>query len=101
MLTAFVYFSNGQSEEYCDADSCSESVENEEIHVMITFYNARANAKLIKTFTTTVHSLLYHASIPLAVHIIGDDSSQKLAAEIMSESNVKNRTYRVSTSKLA
>ena len=95
ILTALVYYSHGKENEYCDAESCGDTSANE-IHVMITFYNAKANTKLIRTFTTTVHSLLYYSSVPLAIHIIGDDSSQKLAAEIISEKNERNRTYRVS-----
>ena len=114
---------NGDPEEgYCDADSCGPSNEEpalkpegnddvyvdnehedetkgerlpEEINVMITFYNAVKKPKLISTFTTTVKSLLHHATVPLAIHIIGDPESQKLAADIVSENNDGNKKYRV------
>ena len=63
---------------------------------MITFYNAKSNPKLIKTFTTTVNSLLHHSSVPLAIHIIGDESSQNLAADIISKEYEENKHFRVS-----
>ena len=70
---------------------------DDEIHVIITFTNAANNIAFHDKFRLTVSSLLQHASVPLAIHIIGDPESQELAEKIVREStkNMKRR-YRVS-----
>ena len=96
------------SEGQCDSESCQDDEELfekvggdvsnpsvEEINVVITFYNAISNQKLIKTFTKTVSSLLEHTSVPIAIHILGDKQSQDLAVEILSENN-HGKKFRVS-----
>ena len=98
IIVIFIFCCVSQSidNDFCDADSCSEPSNLNEINVMITFYNAKSNPKLIKTFTTTVNSLLHHSSVPLAIHIIGDESSQNLAADIISKEYEENKHFRVS-----
>ena len=77
----------------------SENIEDDEINVIITFTNAQRNQKLQRKFQLTVSSMLQHASVPLAIHVIGDPESQKLAAGILEqvETGVK---YRVSKRRL-
>ena len=94
---------------YCSADGCDSesqlhsetSLDSDinhpptEINVVITFYNAVSNLKLIKTFTKTVSSMLDYSSVPLAIHILGDNDSQKLASKIVSENCSDKKKYRV------
>lgn len=77
------------------SESPSQSAPVDEISVMITFYNAIHNIKLQKTFTVTVSSLLKHASVPLVLYIIGDEQSQDLASNIISQHS-QNKSYSVS-----
>ena len=67
----------------------------EHVNIVITFYNAVSNHKLIQTFTVTVKSLLEHASVPLVIHILGDKKSQDLATRIIQENSGTNHMYKV------
>ena len=51
---------------------------------------------LQEKFTLTITSLLEHTSIPLAIHIIGEDKSQEIALSILKKNapNAKDK-YRV------
>ncbi|XP_046335690.2 xyloside xylosyltransferase 1-like [Haliotis rufescens] len=66
----------------------------DEINVIITFTNAQSSPSLQRKFTVTVTSMLAATSAPVALHILGDIESQKLAASIMKE-NVKSTNYRM------
>ncbi|XP_067658696.1 xyloside xylosyltransferase 1-like isoform X1 [Haliotis asinina] len=66
----------------------------EEINVIITFTNAHSSPSLQRKFTVTVTTMLAATSAPLALHILGDMESQKLAASIIKE-NVKSDNYRI------
>ena len=94
----------GESNEFCQGPECkpkvAESVKEEksenvnkpdanssqqqpEINVMITFTKAAGNVPFHRKFELTVTSLLRHASVPVALHILGDPESQKIASEII------------------
>ena len=100
-------FFKSKDTEVCESENCDKDGESESsipppvdgdtphINIMITFYNAESNHKLIKTFTVTIRSLLQHTSVPLVIHIIGDRKSQDLAAKIIQENNDYNKTYKV------
>ena len=71
----------------------------ETINLIITFTNADSNSRLQEKFTLTVSSLLQHASVPIAIHVIGDDKSQTIAADILRKSaHHATSTYSVSIS---
>ena len=114
--TSFFNTDNADRKDVCDGDKCdgnakskvdkhtnaaseSDSATDDEINVIITFTNAANKWAFHDKFRLTVSSLLQHASIPLAIHIIGDPESQDLAEKIIAESteNMKRR-YRVSSS---
>ena len=61
----------------------------EEIDIIITFTNAANNWNLREKFEGTVSTMLNFSSINLAVHIIGDAASQKIAAELMQKASEK------------
>ena len=106
LLLAFVqysrstdsYFASSGDTEKCDSEteSCQMGPQ-EEINVIITFTNAKSNHNLQRKFGITGKSILQHSSVPLAIYIIGDPESQKLAAKILEENSKGCRTtYRVS-----
>jgi hypothetical protein len=53
---------------------------------------------LQQQFKLTVVSLFKHASLPLNIHIIGEDASQKLAEELLSNHVPQTAKYKVSWS---
>ena len=82
--------------------NADDSNDSDEINVIITFTNAVGNRHFHDKFRLTVSSLLKHASVPLAIHIIGDPQSQELAEKIIAESTKDmKRRYRVSKNKLS
>ena len=113
--TSFFNKDNADQKDVCDGDKCDEKPGNakskvdkntnaaseidDEINVIITFTNAAKKWAFHDKFRLTVSSLLQHASVPLAIHIIGDPESQDLAEKIIAEctENMKHR-YRVSSS---
>jgi hypothetical protein len=78
--------------------SCASAGETytQEINVIITFTNAQHNTNLQSKFGTTVSSLFHHSSMPVALYIIGDDVSQKIAKDILEQRVVDSKKYRVS-----
>ncbi len=109
ILLSLVYSALGadsvfrKPKDVCDKDKCddpaeinNQNVDNSEINVIITFTNAKANHALQEKFGLTVSSMLKHSSVPLAIYIIGEPESQKIASKIMKEKS-KNRksSYRV------
>ena len=67
-----------------------------EIFLIITLTNAQHNTGLQEKFRVTVSSMLKYNSVPVAIHIIGDKESQKVAAGIVKESYIEGRpSYRV------
>ena len=71
-----------------------KAINQDEVNIVITFTNAVLNRKLIETFTVTVQSILERASLPLAIHIIGEEESQRLAGKIIKQ-NAGRAVYRV------
>ena len=99
------YFGKSLDKDSCIGEHCKTiNIQNsdlKEINIIITFTNAVGNTNLIKKFRITVNSLLNYTSVPLAIHIIGEKASQKLATEIINEENnnkllSNKKPYRVS-----
>ena len=94
------FFGSNIEKDSCTGENC-ESKKNqkdnfEEINLIITFTNGVGNINLQNKFRLTVNSMLKYASVPLAIHIIGERASQDLAAEIINKENLLNKTLRVS-----
>ncbi|ELU12058.1 hypothetical protein CAPTEDRAFT_219773 [Capitella teleta] len=71
----------------CDSDNS--------IDVIFTFTNAVKNDDLQKQFILTVTSLFRHATIPLNIHIIGEEASQNLAEKIMAKNVPSTAKYKI------
>ena len=65
------------------------------IDVMITFTKAKHNYQLQEKFRTTVRSLFHFSTVPIDLHILGDEDSEKLAADIIHDVADKSK-YAVS-----
>ncbi|XP_033724533.1 xyloside xylosyltransferase 1-like [Pecten maximus] len=64
------------------------------IDVIITFSKAKDNRGLQQKFEVTVSSMFKWATVPLSLHIIGDDESKDLAGRILEGAASKyNATY--------
>ena len=99
------YFGNKNEDlDKCEGDDCQKSEEintnlknySNEVNLIITFTNAIGNNNLIRKFRLTVTSLFEHTSVPLAIHIIGEPESQKLASDIIEDVTKNKKPYRVS-----
>ncbi len=71
-----------------------EDPEPETVNVVIIFTNTRRKPQLIPRFRLTLDSLLEHATVPVVIHILGDERSQQFAREIVS-SQQHNTKYKV------
>ncbi len=71
-----------------------EDPEPETVNVVIIFTNTRRKPQLIPKFRLTLDSLLEHATVPVVIHILGDERSQQVAREIVS-SQQYNTKYKV------
>lgn len=56
-----------------------------EIDVMITFSKAEHNINLQRKFRTTVKSMFRFLSVPINLYILGDETSEKIARQILKE----------------
>ena len=64
--------------------SVSKSLkENEPIDVFITFTKADNNFNLKQKFTITVNSLFKFSTVPINLHILGDEKSEEIAKNIL------------------
>ena len=70
--------------------SAQQEYNTEEINVIITFTNAENNVQFQNKFKLTMSSMLKHATTSLAIHIIGDEKSQIIAADIIEEVQLAN-----------
>ena len=66
------------------------------IDVMITFTKAEHNSALQTKFRTCISSLFHFATVPVNLHILGDERSRQTASEILDQSVDKSK-YSVST----
>lgn len=88
------FFGADSHENTCQDDP---GCDDEEINIVFTFMNAVKNRMLQDQFTLTVSSMFQHATIPLVIHIIGEEESQRLAAEIIKKNSPEGAKYRVSS----
>lgn len=72
-------------EKYIPQDNRDEIRNSSEINIMIIFTNADGNYNLKRNFERLCTSLLMHSSAALAMHIVGDAPSRKIASDIITK----------------
>uniref|UniRef100_T1IRV4 Xyloside xylosyltransferase 1 n=1 Tax=Strigamia maritima TaxID=126957 RepID=T1IRV4_STRMM len=67
-------------------------MQNQTVHLVVLF--SKANKALEKKFAAFVQSLFAHASVPVMLHLVGDDVSHEIAKKhVREQSNYKMKFY--------